>query len=203
MAPARSEDLTYDPRDADIEFTPINSVDSPDAALVSVSLIPHGYLLRNVDSLAFDSAKKLVIHGLVHISSVSGTRASGTCSGASEAAMSVEISNGILVSNCDCQSASNSSPTIIAHAIPCEHVAALLLQLSSTTAAASESLLTMPLLCPVTREQIRGEVYICTKCQMCYSAAGWEFLHKMDRGRCCGCHNRNTIVRGKGGTPPA
>ena len=51
------------------------------------------------------------------------------------------------------------------------------------------------LLCPVTRRELRpgDRIYWCRACQTAFSAAGWDFLKQVDRGKCCGCGMRNTV----------
>lgn len=49
--------------------------------------------------------------------------------------------------------------------------------------------------CPITRHTlVPGQLlYQCQQCGLTFSKEGWQFLKKVDRGRCCGCHSRNTI----------
>ena len=51
------------------------------------------------------------------------------------------------------------------------------------------------LVCPVTRQKLEPKqaFYQCSRCGMCYSTEGWEFLRTADKGRCCGCESRKTI----------
>jgi hypothetical protein len=49
--------------------------------------------------------------------------------------------------------------------------------------------------CPVTRQSLRRgqKIYQCRQCKIAYSPEGWEFLRKMERGRCCGCKGKDTV----------
>ena len=53
-----------------------------------------------------------------------------------------------------------------------------------------------PMLCPVTRQELRrtDRIYQCRACRMSYSEAGWEFLRDVDHGKCCACGMRKTVV---------
>jgi len=53
-----------------------------------------------------------------------------------------------------------------------------------------------PLLCPVTRQELKppARIFQCQACSTCYSEAGWAFLCKVDRGRCCACGTRKSVV---------
>ncbi len=94
----------------------------------------------------------------------------------------------------------------------CRHVVAILLayiqqqnrEMSVTTSARSNNTTTdLPpsasvvkaVVCPVTRQPlVAGQpFYQCIQCGMAYSDAGWEFLRKADKGRCCGCERRKTV----------
>lgn len=50
--------------------------------------------------------------------------------------------------------------------------------------------------CPVTRQPLipGNRVYQCHACKLSYSQAGWDFLRQVDKGRCCGCRSRKTIL---------
>ena len=50
--------------------------------------------------------------------------------------------------------------------------------------------------CPVTRKPLEWgtKIYQCRKCKMSYSVEGWEFLRKVDGGRCCGSRCKKTVV---------
>jgi hypothetical protein len=52
-----------------------------------------------------------------------------------------------------------------------------------------------PLLCPVTRRELRpgDPIYQCRACRTSYSLAGWQFLRDVDRGRCCACGQQKTV----------
>lgn len=94
----------------------------------------------------------------------------------------------------------------------CRHVVAILLayiqqqsrELSVTTSTRSSNSTTgLPpaasvakaVVCPVTRQPlVAGQpFYQCLQCGMAYSDAGWEFLRKTNKGRCCGCESRKTV----------
>ena len=52
------------------------------------------------------------------------------------------------------------------------------------------------LLCPVTRLPLQkgSFLYLCRDCNTAYSAEGWDFLRKTDRGRCCHCRHTDSVV---------
>jgi len=52
------------------------------------------------------------------------------------------------------------------------------------------------LLCPVTRQELApgAPIFQCQACRIAYSEAGWRFLRRVDRGRCCGCGLRKTVL---------
>ena len=59
------------------------------------------------------------------------------------------------------------------------------------------------LVCPVTRQSLQtGSVllYLCRDCNTSYSAEGWDFLKKMDKGRCCNCRHVGSVVPFHGGS---
>lgn len=60
------------------------------------------------------------------------------------------------------------------------------------------------LVCPVTRQRLQkgALLYLCRDCNTTYSAEGWHFLEKTDRGRCCHCRHTGSVVPyHEGGTP--
>jgi hypothetical protein len=71
----------------------------------------------------------------------------------------------------------------------CRHVVAVLLAYLQNADRRDK------LMCPVTRQplEIGQTLFQCRQCGMNYSAAGWKFLQKADKGRCCGCESRNTV----------
>ncbi len=52
-----------------------------------------------------------------------------------------------------------------------------------------------PLLCPVTRQELKQpeRIFQCRACSTCYSEAGWAFLRDVDRGKCCACGTRKSV----------
>lgn len=50
--------------------------------------------------------------------------------------------------------------------------------------------------CPVTRQTLKqgDRIFQCRACLMAYSEEGWDFLRQENKGCCCGCGSKKTIV---------
>ncbi len=66
----------------------------------------------------------------------------------------------------------------------------------SPTADGTADIDPAPPVCPVTRQELEpgSRIYQCRVCGICYSPEGWQFLKQADRGQCCACRCRNTVL---------
>ena len=79
---------------------------------------------------------------------------------------------------------------------PCKHISAVLVAfIRSRTPQNTVERLRNICVCPVTRQTLQTgtQIFLCNQCGTAYSSEGWEFLVEVDRGKCCNCHNQNSV----------
>lgn len=191
------EELLDSPEHDQIEFVTLSpNSDAPDQ-LRSFAQISEGWVRRHSESFVFDLATLLVRDYRVLLRMQQKHRIEATIEDSTSYPVEILLTPDGLSAHCACgRSQQNPSPTM-RHAdwLRCEHIVAVLLYALSERTRENAVDAEAPPLCPITRQRLTVDrrVYQCTKCQVCYSQEGWEFLRTEDHGRCCHCHSRKTI----------
>jgi hypothetical protein len=79
---------------------------------------------------------------------------------------------------------------------PCKHISAsLIAYIRNRTPQNTVERMKNSCVCPVTRQSLKAgtQIFLCSQCGTAYSPEGWEFLVEVDRGKCCNCHNQNSV----------
>jgi DNA-directed RNA polymerase subunit RPC12/RpoP len=190
----RGEDLLELPGHSEIQFNSISPSDQIRDTLSSLTELSAGWVRKHTDEFAFQLALQLAGNGHVQFQSGSRTLLNGTVTDLrSTHSVSIAFSANGLSSTCDCAQSSRPSN---GNLVPCEHVAALMLDVIAEKRIPLSAVTEIDPLCPVTRQKLTGMriVYRCSRCGLNMSPEGWEFLRAMDKGKCCSCGARGTIA---------
>ncbi len=191
----RADDLLEIPEHSEIEFAPISPSDDALDSIRSFSELSAAWIRRNCDSFTFERAIQLAAGTQVAFVSGTTTQLTGEVTDIRQThAVTAAITSGTVYSSCDCDQA--RKPSALPGYLPCEHVAALMLDVVAEKRIPLSAAAEIVTVCPITRQPLAGlrMIYRCTRCGLNISPDGWDFLHSMDKGKCCGCGAKGTII---------
>lgn len=197
--PVQTVETVRDPETDSIEFTSLSLISGTPELLNSFSLLSDRWIRRHCDAFVYGRAVALVDSANVVLISASEAQLRGTvCDGELFAVMiSLEEVGAGVGSSCTCETYRRYKDlgTSTHEWLPCEHITALAHHIVVNQLIALVSTAQLTAVCPITRIPLvsSGVIYRCENCRLAFSREGWQFLKEMDRGRCCGCHNRNCI----------
>lgn len=192
----RGEDLAQIPELDGIEFTSLSAITGANEPLRSFTLLNEAWIRSHCDEFTYDQSREIAAAGTISLTSSSGVQLTGTVEfRGTTNSVEITLDSKTFSSKCSCNEHRLSSVTGISETLQCEHCVALLLHTLKNRLIPISAVGDMRAVCPITRMPLSKcpAIYHCDACQLNYSPAGWEFLRTMDRGRCCGCHNRDTI----------
>ena len=195
LAPdGRGEDLLDLPGHSEIEFASLSPTEEIRDSIATFSELSASWVRKHTEDFAFQLALQLAGNG--HVQFQTG-RPDFLCGEVTDARATYTVTMAIggvgLATNCSCLLTKTSSS---GYTVPCEHAAALLLDVIAEKRIPMAAAVEITPVCPITRQQLSGMrvVYRCSRCGLNISPDGWEFLRTMDRGKCCSCGARGTIA---------
>jgi len=199
------EESTQPPEIAFTTLAPSNGASAPPPTLASLG-VP--WIRAHSESFLFTRAQALLRERCVHLEAVDETHVYAATTGRAPHRQVVLFFTDRLILDCSCRPPRIHvfSEGIYRDRLPCEHlIAALLAVVNAQESPLVSVSITGEMLCPITRLPLRSgqKMYQCLHCGQFYSPEGWEFLRKMDRGRCCACRQRKTIALAEPTLPEA
>ncbi len=196
----RGSDLLTADTDDEVEFTILSPVSGTPDVLLSFTLLTETWLRRHCDSFTYDRAN--VLTSKTNVVLVSSSKDSLIAAVRNESGDTCNVSANItvdgLTTTCSCDEfkrAIENSSDNLRERLACEHITALLKHCLDRNVFNSPASTENVSVCPITRHplDVHHLFYRCERCSLSFSVEGWDFIKRLDRGRCCGCHTRGTI----------
>ena len=178
----------------DIVFEPLDPVKASSDSFPQIS---DPLVRRHCTRVAFEDSLYYVHNRCVHVLEAAGPRLVASVRGSALYRLEVLYKDNQLIGRCTCQlGAAKDLTAVPLTAMLCRHSVAAVRTFMGGQTAIAHSAADVTCVCPVTRKKLsQGSlVYQCRVCYVAYSPEGWAFLQEVDRGRCCSCRNKNTVI---------